>query len=227
MTEDRMNTGEAEDSKTCGDASVDAGRDGVPGAYAFFARYVLMPWESCLDVGGGMGEGLSILRRRSRSARAIDQDARLAEFGVELGDVADEADRSYDWVVAVDVIEHVAEDRAFLECLWRVARKGIFLATPNLDHHPGRAWPYHVREYGADAFRALFLDACPGAALLQFGSGVYGGNMRMRHLSPDWEHQAVVAFKTRCALRACGLHVRERLLGFRKSKEETMPDNAS
>ena len=206
--------------KTCGDSCVSAGREGVPGAYAFFARYVLMPWQSCLDVGGGMGIGLSILRRRSPCVKAIDMDARLLTFGVEVGRVEDEPTGGYDWVLAVDVIEHVENDKEFLGELFRVARKGVYLSTPNIEHHPDRLWHYHVREYSPVAFRQMVKTTCPLGRIYHFGGSTYGGDMSQQNLGTDWEHQMLVCFK-RGGLVTGGLfYVREWLLKrFRKHKQ--------
>ncbi len=140
--------------RLCGDGLIADGRTALPGAYAFFARYVLFPWESCLDVGGGLGVGRRVLMARSRRVRSIDADARLTQFGVDPGRIEAEPTSGFDWVVAVDVVEHVQEDAAFVRQLWRVARKGIYLTTPNLAHHPDQAWPYHVREYTPGQLRA-------------------------------------------------------------------------
>lgn len=196
-------------ARECGDTTVEEGRDCMVCAYVFFARYVLMPWESCLDVGGGLGDGLRILRRRSGSARAIDRDARLCDRGVEEGRVEDEPDCSVDWVLAVDVIEHVEQDREFLKQLWRVARKGVFLTTPNLEHHPDRNWPFHVREYTCAQFRAMVDEELSSPVCLHMGGGAYGSQLSIRHLLSKWEHQAVLCFKKDMIMRRALLGSRE------------------
>jgi hypothetical protein len=61
-----------------------------------------------------MGIGRGILMRRTRHVRAIDRDSRLAEYGVAVGDIADEASESVDWVSAVRVSEHIEDDIAFM-----------------------------------------------------------------------------------------------------------------
>jgi hypothetical protein len=195
--------------KDCGDESPESGRDGVPGAYAFFARYVLMPWQSCLDVGGGMGVGLRILRSRSRFARAIDLDVRLESYGVKLGRIEDEADSSCDWVIAVDSIEHNEDDVKFLSHCWRVCREGVFVTTPNLAHHPDRKWPYHIREYTPEMLSKLFDQVAPDARRIHFGGDVYGGYISIKNLSPQWEHQGVLCYKHGGALTRSVLKCRE------------------
>lgn len=181
--------------RECGDTSIEAGRDGCPGAYAFFARYVLHRGESCLDVGGGMGRGREILLRKTNNVRAIDKDPRLVEFGVETGCIEDEGDALYDWVVSVDVVEHIEDDAGFMRHLVRVAKKGVFLATGNVEHHPDRNWPYHAREYTPSNLRNLVRRTFGAGLCLQLGGETYGANIAFRHLNPRWEHQVVVYFK--------------------------------
>ena len=199
-------------TRECGDMDVSAGREGVPGAYAFLARYVVMPWDSVIDVGGGLGRGIAILQRRTRRVRAIDRDPRLSAFGVEVGDIRTEPSSAFDWVVAVDVIEHVEDDRDFLGNIWRVARKGIFVTTPNLAHHPAAIWPYHLREYRRDEFASLFAQVIPGAATLHFGGEIYGGQMRLSHTGSQWEHQGVLAVRRHASVWRCWFGLRENVL---------------
>lgn len=195
--------------RLCGDGQIEDGRTALPGAYAFFARYILLPWESCLDVGGGLGVGRRILLRRSRRVRSIDADCRLTQFGVEPGRIESEPDGSYDWVVAVDVIEHVEDDAGFLAQLLRVARKGIYVTTPNREHHPDLNWPYHVREYAPVEFAGLFARVAGGLRRWHWGGDVHCGGMSRVHLGPAWEHQAILAWRVGW-LRAMTLLARER-----------------
>ncbi len=205
-------------TRGCGDETVEAGRDGVPGAYAFFARYVLLRWESCLDVGGGLGVGLRLLRARSSRVRAIDRDPRLLSLGVELGDVRDEPSASVDWVLAIDVIEHVEDDLSFMRELWRVARRGVFVTTPNQAEHPHYTWPYHVREYTIPQFDALCRSGCPDARrFFGLGGGVYGGSLSRAHWTDAWEHQGLLVTRRRLWGRGTVLALRELALRSRRS----------
>jgi hypothetical protein len=146
---------------------------------------------------------------RSRRVRSIDADARLTQFGVEPGRIESEPTAGYDWVVAVDVVEHVQEDAAFVRQLWRVARKGIYLTTPNLAHHPDQAWPYHVREYTPGQLRATVEAAVTPRWIYQAGGDVCGGDICRAHLSPRWEHQVLLALKRHRPLTRGILGVRD------------------
>lgn len=198
-----------ENSRQCGDDEVASGRNALPGAYAFFARYVLFPWESCLDVGGGLGVGRRILLGRSRHIRSIDVDTRLSRFGVEPGRIENEPDRSFDWVVAVDVVEHVEDDLGFLRHLWRVSRRGVYLTTPNAEHHPDLHWPYHVREYTCEQLGERIAREMNPLWVYHAGADVCCGAARLEHRNCKWEHQVVVASKCNRILTRTILGLRE------------------
>jgi hypothetical protein len=69
-------------------------------------------------------EDASFLEERYPGVRFVQADARRLPF----------ADNSYDFVHSSAVIEHVGSHRnqaTFLGELWRVARHGIFVTTPN------------------------------------------------------------------------------------------------
>jgi 2-polyprenyl-3-methyl-5-hydroxy-6-metoxy-1,4-benzoquinol methylase len=64
------------------------------------------------------------------------------------------ASRSFDVVVACDVVEHISEDVAFVGHLLRVAREFVFFSTPR--HRADRPInPYHVREYDPAQYSLL------------------------------------------------------------------------
>ena len=71
-----------------------------------------------------------------------------------------EPDGRYDGALAVEVIEHVADDEAFVTQLRRVVRPGgwAYLTTPNGDYVRNEGPdhnPDHLRLYGRDELRAL------------------------------------------------------------------------
>lgn len=142
--------------KPCGDEATLSGRGASQmGWYAFIAD--LVEGQSVLDVGCGSGEGLKVLSSRATYALGIDLDERLRrpDVNVEIKSVADMPDKSFDVVVSLDVIEHVEDDRAFLAELFRVARRAVFVTTPNYAMSFNRN-PYHVREYTPREFGRLF-----------------------------------------------------------------------
>lgn len=125
------------------------------GWYEFAATVV--DGQSVLDVGCGSGAGLKLLSSRAADALGIDLDARLQreDVDVRIQSISDVPDKSFDVVVSMDVIEHVRDDRAFVADLFRVARKAVFVTTPNYAVSRNRH-PYHVREYTPGEFERLF-----------------------------------------------------------------------
>lgn len=142
--------------RTCGDEATLSGRGpSQMGWYTFMAGVV--EGQTVLDVGCGSGEGLRVLSQHASHALGIDLDERLqrSDVNVEIKSVVDIPDKSYDVVVCFDVIEHVEQDQAFLAELFRVARKAVFVTTPNYAMSFNRN-PYHVREYTPREFARLF-----------------------------------------------------------------------
>jgi 2-polyprenyl-3-methyl-5-hydroxy-6-metoxy-1,4-benzoquinol methylase len=105
-----------------------------------------------LEVGAGSGYGMDILRAAGAAVTGIDPlplrgditDMPVSSFSA----------KSFDVVVACDVIEHVEDDVRFLAELVRVARKFVFISTPNwnISHAANQ---FHVREYTPEELSAL------------------------------------------------------------------------
>jgi SAM-dependent methyltransferase len=154
--------------KPCGtDEILDGRKPAQMGWYAFAAD--LFKGEEVLDVGCGSGEGLKLIAAQASRAAGIDLDDRLRrpDLDVEIKSIRDVPDKSFDNVVCFDVIEHVTEDAAFVADLFRVARKAVFITTPNYTMSRNRH-PYHVREYTPAEFERLFRGY--GALTLYAGS---------------------------------------------------------
>jgi len=127
-----------------------------------------------LDLGCGSGYGAARLAAVAASVTAVDVAddaiafARTAYPRPNLGFqviAADQqlpfADHSFDAIVSFQVIEHVADDDAYLAEARRVLVPGglLILATPDRKHRlfPGqRPWNrWHLREYSAGQLTAL------------------------------------------------------------------------
>jgi len=152
----------------CGlDSNLAAGREPCQlGWYEFVGSYIAtetatdLKRPSILDVGTGVSyDGLQLLREKAvaMTVTGIDTDKRLHGLhdDVAVLDIANVADNAYDYVTCFDVIEHVVDDLEFLDHLRRVARRGVFVTTPNFtrsrcaNHHHCREMtiPEFLRHY--------------------------------------------------------------------------------
>uniref|UniRef100_A0A6H1Z8P8 Putative methyltransferase n=1 Tax=viral metagenome TaxID=1070528 RepID=A0A6H1Z8P8_9ZZZZ len=111
--------------------------------YRFVGRFI--PGRTVLDVGSGDGNGLKTLLDCGAAA-VMGIDPLPVGDSVENTDVSMIPDKSWDWAVAMDVIEHVEHDLAFLQHLLRVAKEGVVFTTPNWNQW-GCGNDFHVREY--------------------------------------------------------------------------------
>lgn len=114
---------------------------------AHWYRHVatLAKGKSVLDAGAGTGYGLVIMRAGGVLV-ASGFDVAAISPDVPQADIANYPDDSWDWVTAIDVIEHVEDDVGFLANLVRVSREGVFFSTPNWNVSRAQNH-YHVREY--------------------------------------------------------------------------------
>jgi SAM-dependent methyltransferase len=136
--------------------------------HVFAYEYVLTrmpPAQAVLDVGMGDGYGSLMLANAGHDVTGVDADAptvaaaraRHEAGGLRFlaydGDRLPFDDETFDVVTAMQVIEHVETDVAFVQELRRVLKRGgrCWLTTPNRPfrvENDRPVWnPFHVREY--------------------------------------------------------------------------------
>jgi len=109
--------------------------------------------KTVLDAGAGMGYGRRILDAAGAMNVECYDLVSLVPW-VKVGRIEDYPPYHADWVVAMDVIEHVENDENFLWHMVRVAREAVFFSTPNWNvFHALNA--HHRREYTPAELRAL------------------------------------------------------------------------
>ncbi len=112
-----------------------------------------------LEVGCGEGRGIDVVIPHSDSYTGIDKIeeviSRLRNKYPSLQFIAGNippfqmfGDESFDSVISFQVIEHIKDDRLFLQEISRVLRPGgtALLTTPNIKMSLSRN-PWHIREY--------------------------------------------------------------------------------
>jgi 2-polyprenyl-3-methyl-5-hydroxy-6-metoxy-1,4-benzoquinol methylase len=139
--------------------------------FEFFRQRAAGP--RTLDVGCGAGEGTAYLSRQTdwqvigldhdgatlKAAASASRDSRAQFF---QGDACrlSFAERQFDSIISVEVIEHLSNPQDFLAEVRRVLRPGglFVLTTPNRlrsSPTPGSLWPAHVREYSPAELESL------------------------------------------------------------------------
>lgn len=153
-------------------------------AYDLAIRNFVHSSDRVLDVGFGAGFGLMKLAKATRFVNGIDIDNRavlsvrekldsqfLDSIDLRLydGRHIPYEDHSFETVVCVDVIEHVEDYEKFLYELLRVAKRSVFISTPNrrpeftaADGKPLNYW--HLREWSFEELHAI-LDKIPGVSV--------------------------------------------------------------
>lgn len=120
-----------------------------------------------LEVGCGEGRGVEVLLEKSASYLGIDKIGEVVEkLKAKFPEVKFEQaiippfsnlkDNSFDTVVSFQVIEHIQNDKLFLQEIYRVLKPGgkAIISTPNINHTLSRN-PWHIREYKPAELRAL------------------------------------------------------------------------
>lgn len=160
---------------------LDVGGRSSPYTTGLPARITLLdvPRESEIQENLALGLDRRLLervrRRRSNIERVVIEDMWRTTLD----------DGSFDGAVAVEVIEHVPDDRTFVEQMARVVRPGgwVYLTTPNGDwvkledtHNPD-----HLRHYTRDQLARLMGEVFDEVRVVY---GIRTGKARWRGLRP-------------------------------------------
>jgi ubiquinone/menaquinone biosynthesis C-methylase UbiE len=112
-----------------------------------------------LEVGCGEGRGISLLMQHAGSYTAVDKIAPIIDklklqyptgqfISMNIPPLEGLKDNAYDSIVSFQVIEHIQDDKLFLQEIHRVLKPGgiALLTTPNRKMSLSRN-PWHIREY--------------------------------------------------------------------------------
>jgi SAM-dependent methyltransferase len=149
---------------------------GIPEENYWFQRHVAaydyaatLVHGEVLDAGVGEGYGAAILARAATTVVGVDLEPEVIEHAAanypdvrfERADLMELpfAEKSFDAVVSLQVIEHLPRPREFVSEIARVLRPGgrLILSTPNrLTFSPdGIRNPFHTVEFAPSELRAL------------------------------------------------------------------------
>ena len=141
-------------------------------AYSYAASHISKN-DLVLEVGSGEGYGTNILSTKVKSIVGLDVDleaiehankkykSKKCEFIHYTGKKLPFPDNKFDKVVSFQVIEHVTDDKEYLNEIYRVLKnKGDFIvSTPNRNHRlePNqKPWNrFHLREYSPEGLSEL------------------------------------------------------------------------
>lgn len=151
-------------------------------AYAYARSFV--EGKTVIDVGCGTGYGCALLAERAARVLGIDFNADAVAYSrthygapnvqFEQADARTlaRAER-FDVAVSFQVIEHVADTRAFVERMKQVVKPGgrILISTPNVRTRKpaGQGNPFHVSEMNYAAFRDLMQQSFVSFEILGVG----------------------------------------------------------
>ena len=120
-----------------------------------------------LEVGCGEGRGVEILASQATSYLGLDKittvisrlTGKYPEYTFQTAHIPPLKgipSNSYDTVVSFQVIEHIGDDRLFLQELHRVLKPGgkAIISTPNRHFSLSRN-PWHIREYSPIELKSL------------------------------------------------------------------------
>ncbi len=120
-----------------------------------------------LELGCGEGRGFDLLSQHVDRYLGLDKIQQVIdELKVKYGEnlflksvfppLKDMEDRSFDVVLSFQVIEHIRDDRFFLQEIYRILKPGgmAYITTPNKRMSLTRN-PWHIREYEAFEFRDM------------------------------------------------------------------------
>jgi len=129
-----------------------------------------------LDFGAGTGRFAGILRTLGLAIDGVElaEEARREasrRYGFDFkSDLSELSSASYDWVTAIEVLEHLPDPGNALKQLWKLLKPGggLFLTTPNANGLAARLYgnrwreavnPFHLVLFTHPALKAILARA--------------------------------------------------------------------
>lgn len=169
-------------------------------AYAEAAKLV---HGKVLEIGTGSGYGIEMIASKAEQFVTVDKfendniaglvkvNPHIEFLKMSIPPLTGIADNSFDFVITFQVIEHIKNDKLFVQEIHRVLKKGgkLIVTTPNKKMSLTRN-PWHIREYLVPELKALLLQSFEEVRTL----GVYGDDTVMEYY---WANKKAVERITR------------------------------
>ena len=119
-----------------------------------------------LEIGCGEGRGVGLLQEHVKTYNGIDKITAVvdklsvqfpqASFAQSIIPPLEFPDKMFDSIISFQVIEHIKDDKRYLQEIARVLKPGgvALLTTPNIKKSLSRN-PWHIREYTASELTDL------------------------------------------------------------------------
>jgi 2-polyprenyl-3-methyl-5-hydroxy-6-metoxy-1,4-benzoquinol methylase len=148
-----------------------------------------------LEIGCGVGRGVEVLLKKCKTYTALDKNEEVLValrkqfpahkfITASVPPFTGAAAGGFDCLVTCQVIEHVEDDRLFVDEIYRVLKPGgvAVITTPNIKMTLTRN-PWHVREYTKEELLQLVRRKFRDAQLM----GVYGDEKVNRYYEQNKE----------------------------------------
>ncbi len=173
-----------------------------PSENVIFQRHLIAYKEAAkfisgtvLEVGSGVGYGIMELAPKADNYIAVDKyDTEISDklslennitfIKTEVPPLKGIKDNSVDFVVTFQVIEHIEDDKMFLQEIYRVLKPGgkMILTTPNSIMSLTRN-PWHTREYNPEEMEEVLKSSFDDYEL----KGVFGNDKVMDYYNKNKE----------------------------------------
>lgn len=121
-----------------------------------------------LEIGTGSGYGIDIISPHTDKFVTIDkyetnisnsENDKVEFIKMNVPPLKNIDDNSFDFVISFQVIEHIKNDKLFVEEIFRVLKDGgkFIVTTPNIKKTLTRN-PWHIREYTVDGLEQLLIN---------------------------------------------------------------------
>ena len=173
-----------------------------PSENVIYQRHVIAYKEAAkiisgtvLEIGSGEGFGITELAPKAEHYIAVDKyntsiskklqaNNKITFIRNEVPPLKEIEDNSVDFVVSFQVIEHIKNDKLFLQEIHRVLKSGgkAILTTPNILMSLSRS-PWHIREYNPEQMKEILKSSFENIEL----KGVFGNNKVMDYYKKNKE----------------------------------------